>query len=66
MENFDLGKKISSLRKNNSMTQKELASLLHISDKVISKWELNQSEPDINSLKILSHIFNISINELLG
>lgn len=52
MENFDLGKKISSLRKNNSMTQKELASLLHISDKVISKWELNQSEPDINSLKI--------------
>lgn len=66
MENFDLGKKISSLRKNNSMTQKELASLLHISDKVISKWELNQSEPDINSLKSLSHIFNISINELLG
>lgn len=66
MEDFDLGKKISSLRKNNSMTQKELASLLHVSNKVISKWELNQSEPDISSLRSLSHIFNISISELLG
>ncbi len=48
------------------MTQKELADILHISNKVISKWELNQSEPDISSLKALANVFGVSINELLG
>lgn len=66
MESYNLGKKISSLRKSYSMTQKQLANLLHVSNKVVSKWELNQSEPDIVSLKEIANIFNISIDELLG
>lgn len=66
MDNLELGKKITSLRKNKAMTQKELASMLHVSDKVISKWELGQSEPDIKTLKELTKIFNVSIGELIG
>lgn len=64
MEHF--GETLSSLRKQNNMTQKELASVLHVSDKVISKWELGQSEPDLFTLKQIAQIFNISVAKLLG
>ena len=61
-----LGEKISSLRKQNNMTQKELSAALHVSDKVVSKWELGQSEPDLSTLKQIAQVFNISVAKLLG
>ncbi|WP_438501869.1 helix-turn-helix domain-containing protein, partial [Lactiplantibacillus plantarum] len=48
------------------MTQNELAEKLYISRQSISKWELNKSYPDIDKLILLSKIFDISIDELLG
>ena len=66
MDKLTLGQKISLFRKNNSMTQKQFASLLHVSDNVVSKWELGYSEPDLETLKKISQIFNISTDELLN
>ncbi len=66
MDKLTLGQKISLFRKNYSMTQKQFASLLHVSDKVVSKWELGYSEPDLDTLKRISQIFNISTDELLN
>ena len=63
---IDISSKISMLRKSHNMTQQELADKLHISNKVVSKWELGVSEPDLSTLVNLAEIFNISIGELLG
>ncbi len=61
----DFGQKLSSLRKTCGMTQKELASVLHVSDKVVSKWENGQSEPDLSTIKEIAKCFSISLNKLL-
>ncbi len=61
----DFGQRLSSLRKTRGMTQKELASVLHVSDKVVSKWENGQSEPDLSTIKEIAKCFSISVNKLL-
>lgn len=61
----DFGLLLKTLRTNAGLTQKELASLIHVSDKVISKWERNESYPDIILLRNLSHTLNISCDDLL-
>ena len=66
MDNIKFGNFIAELRKEKSMTQKELAEKLNITDKAISKWERGLSFPDIVMLKPLSEIFNVSIIELLN
>ena len=62
----NIGRNINTLRKEKNMTQKELADILHVSDKVVSKWELGYSEPDIDSLLSLAEVFGISVSKLLG
>ena len=47
------------------MTQKQLAQLLHISDKAVSKWERGSGLPDISLLCELAGILNVSIENLL-
>ena len=66
MDNEKFGNFIVELRKENNMTQKELADKLHLTDKAISKWERGLSFPDISILKPLSEIFNVSVIELLN
>lgn len=61
---MDFGSKISYLRKKNNMSQESLAELLDITRQTLSKWELNETSPDINQAKKLSKIFNVSIDEL--
>lgn len=61
-----IGKIISEARKKKGMTQKDLASKLHISDKAISKWERGLGCPDISFLIPLSQILDISLYELLS
>lgn len=60
-----IGKKIQLLRKNEGISQQELADKINVSRQTISKWESDLSLPDIESLVKISHLFNISINELL-
>lgn len=61
---MDFGSKISYLRKKNNMSQESLAELLDITRQTLSKWELNETTPDINQAKKLSKIFNVSLDEL--
>lgn len=65
MENKTMGSFIAVLRKSRGMTQKELAELLNVSDKAVSRWEREESMPDIGLLPILADIFEVTCDELL-
>lgn len=56
-----LGERIQKYRKMKELSQEEL----HISRQTISKWESNQSSPDIQSCKAMADVFGISLEELL-
>ena len=62
----DCSMKIKELRIQNNLTQAELGEKLNVTSQAVSKWENNLSEPDLDSLKKMSEIFNVSIDELLG
>ena len=66
MDPEKIGSLISKARKDKNMTQKDLANMLHITDKAISKWERGISIPDISLLIPISNILDISVYELLG
>lgn len=59
------GDRIKELRKQNNLTQLELANKLNITDKAVSKWESNIGEPSIDLLMELSKLFDVSIDYLL-
>lgn len=59
------GRFIAQLRREQGLTQKELAEKLFISDKAVSKWETGVSIPDTSLLVPLSKILGISVTELL-
>lgn len=61
-----IGKLIYNLRKEKDMTQKQLADLMNISDKAISKWERGLGCPDVSLLPELSQILGVNIEELLS
>lgn len=61
-----IGKFLAEERKHKEYTQKQLADILNISDKTISKWETGKSLPDLEMMNSLCQIFDISINELLS
>ena len=65
MEKEKMGAFIARIRKEKKMTQKDLAELLHITDKAVSKWERGMSYPDISLLEPLSQMLGVSILELL-
>lgn len=65
MENNSLGKKIAKLRKENNLTQKQLADLIHVSDKAISRWESGSGNPDISSLPQIAKVLGVSVDFLL-
>lgn len=66
MDNAKIGRLIYSLRKENNMTQLQLARLLNVSDKAVSKWERGLGRPDLSLLPQLSKIFNVDIEKLLS
>ena len=66
MDKKIIGEKISSLRKEKGLTQKELADRLCVTDKAISKWETGVHFPDIAILENLAEELGITVSELLG
>lgn len=62
---MSIGIKIKENRNMLNLTQKELADQLHVSRQTISNWEVERSYPDIESLILLSDIFNLSLDKLL-
>lgn len=65
MNSEKIGKLIFTLRKEKNLTQSQLASLINVSDKAISKWERGNGCPDITLLKQLSEALNINIEKIL-
>ena len=60
-----LGKRITSLRKENNLTQEQLAEMLNVTPQAVSKWENDIACPDISLLPELAKTFNVSVDELL-
>lgn len=58
--------KLLQLRKNKGMTQEQLAESLFVSRTAISKWESGKGYPNIDSLKSISKLFGVTIDELLS
>lgn len=65
MDSRKTGELIASIRKEKKMTQKEIADLLGISDKTISKWERGNGCPDISLIQELADILQIDISSIL-
>ncbi len=62
---MDIGNKIKKYRENKKLSQEELADKTYVSRQTISNWENNKSYPDINSLKLLANIFDVTLDELI-
>lgn len=60
-----LGENIYTLRKKNGLSQEQLGEKVNVTRQTISNWELNETSPNTEQLKLLSKAFNISIDELL-
>lgn len=66
MDENRIGQFIAQMRKEKNMTQKDLAELLHITDKAVSKWERGLSCPDITLLTSIAGILGVTTGELLN
>ena len=66
MKQEKIGKFIAQLRKEQNMSQEELAKKLCISRQAISKWEVGRTLPDAFNLQKISEIFNVDIKEIIN
>lgn len=64
-EEMELGKQIKKHRQEVQLSQEELADRVYVSRQTISNWENDKSYPDVNSLVLLSEIFQISLDNLI-
>lgn len=60
-----IGLKIYKLRKENNMTQEDLAKAIYVSNKTISKWENGYSSPSYGSLKDIAKVFKVKVSYFL-
>lgn len=65
MARKSIGQFISALRKANGMTQKQLAEKLNVSDKAVSRWERDESAPDLSLIPVIAEIFGVTSDEIL-
>ena len=65
MDQLKIGRFISELRKEKNMTQTELAELIGVTDRAVSKWENGRGLPDISLIRPLCEALSVSANELL-
>ena len=65
MDREMLGRFIAQRRKEQNMTQRELAEVLHVTDKAVSKWERGAGCPDISLLEPLAEALGLSVDQLL-
>ena len=57
---------LKEFRKKNNMTQQDLADKLFVTKQAVSKWETGRGTPDLETLKDISKLINVSVDELLG
>lgn len=65
MEKKTIGSFIATLRKANGLTQKQLAEKLCVSDKAVSRWERDETMPDLSLIPVIAEIFGVTTDELL-
>ena len=65
MKEQSLGKTIANLRKQNNLTQAELAAQMNVTDKAVSKWERDISCPDVKSIPRLAEVLGTSVEALI-
>ena len=65
MKKQSFGAMIAAMRKEQGMTQLELAEKMGVTDKAVSKWERDLSFPDVNSIPRLAEIFDVTVDELM-
>ena len=61
-----LGQKIKKLRGDRNLTQKDLADQVHVTFQTVSKWENDENEPDVATLRELSKLFGCTMDYLLS
>ena len=61
-----IGKRIAALRREKNLTQEELAGHMGISPQAVSKWENDQTCPDISALPRLAKLLGVTVDELLS
>jgi desulfoferrodoxin len=66
MTSYVTGSTIKSLREKKGYTQKQLAELLSVSDKTVSKWETQRGMPDITLIEPISKALGVSVSELIS
>lgn len=64
--NMDAKDILLELRTRSGLSQQELADKVHVTRQAISRWETGETLPNTDSLQLLSQLFNVSINTLLG
>lgn len=57
---------ILELRTKNGLSQEELAEKVYVTRQAVSRWETGETVPNTETLKLLSNVFDVSINTLLG
>lgn len=65
MEEKSLGKRLIELRKKKDWTQKKVAEKLHVTDKAVSRWELDKSSPEIDMIYNIAKLYDEPFEELL-
>lgn len=65
MNDYNFGNKIMEFRTQLNLSQAELAKLVGVTNKAVSKWETGKSKPTTNTIRKLAALFKIDINELL-
>ena len=65
MRNYSFGNFISALRERCGLSQYQLGALVGVSDKAVSKWENGASKPRIDTIRKLSEVLDVSVDELL-
>ena len=63
---MNIGDKLVELRKKKGFSQEDLAEKLDVTRQTISKWELNETSPNISQAKEISRLFNVSLDEFCG
>ena len=66
MNSFNIGDKILKLRKENNITQEQLANMVGVTAGAVSKWENGNSTPDITLLAPLARALDTSLDVLLS
>ena len=66
MDQIRIGRFIAEMRKTQNFTQRQLADLLSVSDKTISKWECGKGLPEVSLMLPLCEALHITVNDLLS